>query len=492
MNSARTRPSRWLTTPVLAVLMLLLGAPLHASDAEESALRTPLFKEATAALRTANRARAALLAPTQYRLGADAYREAETTLTNNGNLNSIRRELERAQEAFDKAAAQAAQAAKPLADALQARDDAENAEAPTVAEDRWRAGDLALYDAAMALEKNRASSAERAAAKAVAEFRAAELDAIKANYLSETRSLLETAEDKRAERYAPQSLAQATTALAAAEEQLTNNRYDTDEARNLAQQARHAAQHAIYIADAADALRRRRVTLESVLAEWETAINRLADQLDQPVYFDTGPEQPLATLQDAVVTLQSKLRAQDTQLAEANDELVALRSQLDGLSQELGEKSQATERLNAVLAEQQALRNRFAELESRFRVDKATVLRKGSTVIVRLIGLTFDSGSATLKPEHTALLEELSQAIALFPGAKVIIEGHTDSFGSDADNLELSQQRANAVADELIAQGAAPTERLTALGYGESQPLANNETAEGRRRNRRIDVVLYP
>ena len=97
-----------------------------------------------------------------------------------------------------------------------------------------------------------------------------------------------------------------------------------------------------------------------------------------------------------------------------------------------------------------------------------------------------------LKPEHHRLLDQLLDALSVFPAANVVIEGHTDSFGSDAGNLTLSQQRADAVQTYLTDKGGISADRLTALGYGESQPLANNESAEGRRRNRRIDVVIYP
>jgi len=74
----------------------------------------------------------------------------------------------------------------------------------------------------------------------------------------------------------------------------------------------------------------------------------------------------------------------------------------------------------------------------------------------------------------------------------MVIEGHTDAFGSDSDNLTLSQRRADAVAQFLLNNASVSPVNMTALGYGESHPVANNETEEGRRTNRRIDVVIYP
>jgi outer membrane protein OmpA-like peptidoglycan-associated protein len=72
------------------------------------------------------------------------------------------------------------------------------------------------------------------------------------------------------------------------------------------------------------------------------------------------------------------------------------------------------------------------------------------------------------------------------------VEGHTDSYGSDASNLNLSQERADAVKAYLLANMSMDPSRIEAIGYGESKPIANNETAEGRAKNRRIEIVIHP
>ncbi|MFK7914318.1 MAG: OmpA family protein [Pseudomonadales bacterium] len=483
----------------LGLLGLVLGAWLlgnagslsAASGTPVAELREPLFEKATAALSAANAVNAAILAPQSYSAGGEAYRRAEKTLAEAGSIDVIRREVDRATEAFVKATEAAGKANTAFGGTVRARDDAESAEAEKYAPEAWRSAEVEFFDATSALEKGRERSAERAAEKALERYRSAELDAIKANYLNETRSLLEQAEELRAERYAPQSFAAATQTLATAETALTENRYDTDRPRNLAQQAKHSARHAIYVSRLANQIRKGDLKLETLLLDWEASISKVAQQIDLPVYFDDGEGQALAAIQDGIVQLQTQLTARDAALNERNEQIAAMNSQMSDLQQNLGDKSAAAERLNAVLRQQEQNRQRFAAVEGLFAVDQASVLRKGSTVIVRLIGLTFDSGKAELKEQHPALLDLLTQAMSQFPGSSVVIEGHTDSFGSDAVNLELSQQRADAVESYLQSRGVA-SDQLTALGYGESQPLANNETAEGRRRNRRIDVVIYP
>ncbi len=103
----------------------------------------------------------------------------------------------------------------------------------------------------------------------------------------------------------------------------------------------------------------------------------------------------------------------------------------------------------------------------------------------RLNAITFQSGSATLTESSLPILDELAVDLNICPDASVHVEGHTDSDGAEDLNLALSVSRAEAVVDALIARNIG-VERLYAEGYGESQPIADNETREGKARNRRI------
>jgi outer membrane protein OmpA-like peptidoglycan-associated protein len=105
----------------------------------------------------------------------------------------------------------------------------------------------------------------------------------------------------------------------------------------------------------------------------------------------------------------------------------------------------------------------------------------------------FATGSSQIETEYFALLRKVQDAIRVFPGSSIVVEGHTDSFGSDETNLTLSQQRAEAVRAYLLANMRdLPPDDIEPVGLGESRPVANNETVEGRAKNRRIDVVIRP
>jgi outer membrane protein OmpA-like peptidoglycan-associated protein len=104
-----------------------------------------------------------------------------------------------------------------------------------------------------------------------------------------------------------------------------------------------------------------------------------------------------------------------------------------------------------------------------------------------LEGVNFASGKAVLLEGSKNILDNVAASLIAHPEVKVEVAGHTDAIGSDASNLKLSQARANTVLDYLISKGV-PAAQLTAKGYGESKPIADNATPEGRAKNRRVEL----
>jgi OOP family OmpA-OmpF porin len=110
-----------------------------------------------------------------------------------------------------------------------------------------------------------------------------------------------------------------------------------------------------------------------------------------------------------------------------------------------------------------------------------------STIILN--GVNFDNDSAALRAEATAILNDAAATLKRYPSLKIEVAGHTDSHADDAYNQRLSEQRARTVLDYFVANGIA-ADRLAAKGYGESQPVADNTTEEGRFRNRRVELRI--
>ncbi|MEA1875117.1 MAG: OmpA family protein, partial [Bacteroidota bacterium] len=109
--------------------------------------------------------------------------------------------------------------------------------------------------------------------------------------------------------------------------------------------------------------------------------------------------------------------------------------------------------------------------------------------VFTLNNVLFNTGSASIKPSSTNELKELFDYMSLKPDLKVEIAGHTDDVGKAESNRSLSQQRADAVRNWLIRRGIS-ADRITAKGYGETQPVASNKTAEGKQKNRRTEVRI--
>jgi OOP family OmpA-OmpF porin len=107
---------------------------------------------------------------------------------------------------------------------------------------------------------------------------------------------------------------------------------------------------------------------------------------------------------------------------------------------------------------------------------------------VTLHGPQFDFDKATLKPDGKRMVDEAVRLMVEQPSLQVTVEGHTDAVGSEGYNQRLSERRARAVRDYMVAEGIA-ADRITTKGWGKSKPVATNDTAEGRAENRRVEII---
>ncbi len=121
----------------------------------------------------------------------------------------------------------------------------------------------------------------------------------------------------------------------------------------------------------------------------------------------------------------------------------------------------------------------------------AEVERVGEGILVTFdSGILFDYDSATVKPAARDNLRNLAQSLEKYPGTNVMLVGHTDADGSDAYNQGLSERRASSAAAFLATQGV-PRARIDATGRGEAEPVASNDTAQGKAQNRRVEIAIF-
>ena len=471
------------------IVALLLGA---ASASAQDELRNTFFKNADAAKAAAEAVDAKLLAPRSYERGMKEYSDAEVALAKGRNIETVRSNAALATSHFNKATTSAELAKTALSQVMKSRQDAANAKAPELSGEIWQEAQRKFANAIRLLERGDLKGAKRRDIEATSLYRDAELAAIKTQYLSETRRLLADADRARVGRYAPITLGRAKNLLANAERELNENRYDTDLPRSLARQANYEAKHAIYLSEVVRMERDKNITVEQLVLDWEKPMRAISGAADITPYMETGPtrlaDELVAFVENQSNQVQSLLQEREeheVRIADMAEELSALDERLGGATEE---RAALVQRLEA----QARVKEQFERVEKMFTSNEARVFREGGTIILRLIGLGFDSGESQMKQQNFELLGKVEKAIDVFPRSEIIIEGHTDAYGGDESNQVLSQARAESVQQYMINAMRIPSYRLIATGYGETQPIANNETESGRARNRRIDIVIKP
>ncbi len=191
--------------------------------------------------------------------------------------------------------------------------------------------------------------------------------------------------------------------------------------------------------------------------------------------------------QIAVTTAERKMAEKKVEdLAEEKDRVVltAREREAEEAKREAEAKAREAEiarrQAEEALAKARELEKQLADLQAT-QTDRGLVLTLGDVL--------FETGKAELMGSALRNIDKVAEFLLQYPDRNVLVEGHTDNVGSDSYNLDLSERRANAVRLALIQRGVAP-ERIIARGFGESQPVASNETVSGRQQNRRVEIVI--
>jgi outer membrane protein OmpA-like peptidoglycan-associated protein len=479
---------RWFLATAVALFALAATSYVDA----QGDLRATLFVEADQALAAARAANAELLSPSTFARGTQAYMTAEADLARGRNMERIRDALASATTALKEAKGAAEIASVTLASLIKTRADATNANAATFAAQLWTDASERFDSAARRLETGDIRGSRSRADEAEALYRDAELTAIKAQYLSQTRALLAEADQARVARVAPKTYEKARALLEQAERELNENRYDTDLPRSLAQQANYEARHAIYLAKLLGAMRDEDRSLEDIILSYEEPLVQVGAAADKLVHLDEGVDPVVTDLVAYIEGLRERASQSEVDLTDSRTRVAELEEEIRALDEQLGGVSQERVALVQRLEAEGRIREQFTQIENLFQRDEARVSREGNRVIVRLIGITFPSGGSEITAAQRPLLEKVQRAADVFPRSQIVIEGHTDAYGSDDANLALSRKRAEAISAYLTSTLGVQTFRISAVGYGETQPIANNDTAQGRERNRRIDVIIEP
>jgi outer membrane protein OmpA-like peptidoglycan-associated protein len=472
---------------IVASFALAAGAQA-AQDLDAAAL--------VAALDKARSEQVDALAPTNFAAAVAARDAAVKDAARGRKPEKVRERVQEGEAALGRATAAAAAARQRLGSVIKAREDAMTADAPKLASEAWTKAAERFREAMTENEQNDTKNAQRRAAEAEVLLREAELIAIKGGILNEARALLAQADEAKVGKLAPRSLQAAKRYLAEAEQEIQRNRYDVGQPRKLAAQARYEARHATYLAQLIERVLKEenddQAGVEALILSWEEPLRQIAGEMELAAQFDKGMQAPLQEINEHAGQQAQELRRLKQELADRDDQLTGLNTQVQRLESRLGGVSEERVALQRRVDAQERMRASARALEATFTADEARVVRQGDDVVLSLLGIKFPSGRSTIDGSSAALMKKVQQGLALFPGASISIEGHTDANGSDSTNLILSQDRADAVRQYLVSTFAMDPEKFTSVGYGEARPVATNETAAGRTRNRRIDLVIHP
>ncbi len=430
-----------------------------------------------------------VLSPTWFSRAEASHQEAARLIAAKGEIGQISNRLAQGYAELKKAQEISKLARTALPEAIKNRDLARTAGA-TAFEQDYRALESDFLDLTRAIENNNVGYAQRNQQKVANNFRAIEIRAIKENTIGDVRKVLAQAETENAGKIAPELLAETRQELRRVENYIAANPYATKEMQEMAENILFNAKRLLQLTRQSAEFQQMRPIDISLWTEGliaGIAANLGApDMRDQP--FDTQKSNVLGVA-TALVEDRNFLSNQSSSQAQ---EIAVLNLRLSEEAKRLEQTEAAKRTEQERLAAERRFNELYNQVQTMFSKDEAESYKQGQQMVIRLRGMSFPVGQSMIMPANYPLLSKVQNAIRTFEGANVTIEGHTDSTGSDELNRHLSQQRAEAVQDYLLANRAIASEKISAVGYGPSRPLAPNTTAEGRAQNRRIDVIITP
>jgi outer membrane protein OmpA-like peptidoglycan-associated protein len=327
--------------------------------------------------------------------------------------------------------------------------------------------------------------------------------------LDQAQHFLESSKEERAIDYARRSVALAGNALVTRDNAL---REQAEAARQAAVDREHdrlrtkaevAEIRTETLQEELTVQTREKLDLQQQIAEREARLSAMSENAATLAAQQAEAQQ---LLEEARTRLQAldmdrqdareeaqRLEAERERLRESVASLAgqqeALKSDREALLAEKGELESENERLQRQKAQAEQ-EKKIAQNDLQTTLSKiAETKRTARGLVVSLPDILFDIDKATLKSSANQTLAKLAGVLMLVPEVELSVEGHTDSTGTEAHNDWLAKARADSVSEFLVGEGVDP-DRLVAKGFGEHQPIADNDTREGRQRNRRVEIVL--
>jgi outer membrane protein OmpA-like peptidoglycan-associated protein len=451
-----------------------------------------LLKEAKESAKKALEVGANIFAKSNYEKGADYYKDAESALKDGKSLDDINGKLLQAIDYYKKATETANLMNINFIDLMKIRQLAIDAGAYENFPKLWNEAEDNFSDAADEYNDKNIEKVKKYSNAATENYKLAELNGLKYRYMNDLHTAITKAEDNNLQKSTPVTLKKSKQLAQEAENILDANRYDTLNARNTVTQSLYDLNHGLYMQSLFKKMNEQEKTWEDLVLSWEEPLIKISSEYKLNALFDNGYE-------NITSQIISKIHDERTKTALVGKETLKLNTDIEELKKSIEEYKT---KMIALEDENAKYKNQFAESEKNaqliesvstmFLPSEAEIVRNGDLIIVRLTNFIFPANKSSIDPQYFSLLTKVQKAIQTFPNCTVVIEGHTDSQGDNKKNITLSQARADAVFQYLMANMGMDISRISSIGYGAAKPIANNATEEGRTRNKRIEIVINP
>lgn len=463
------------------------------------------------------------LAPTGYEAVSKSLEKAMEAARNN-KTDAVNQATAEGINLLDKVKSDTRVSKNLLSEVLTVRKRAEKAGAPLLNATEYGRLEKDLQEVASLIEKGQLEKAKQRRPELIDGYSKLELAALKLGMVDVAKIAIEEAKKNGAEKYAPKTLGQAQEEVNLALSILDADRTQTEKADIHSKKAKWLADQSAAITEIIKDYKRRDYTQEDIVLWYEDQLAYINQPLGAGLPFNEENARVIGAMQQAIskvveernmakvdvanikAEMDRRLAMSDSEasqkLAQAENKLKAAEAQItelmnasqqgrDILRQEYEQKLALSSREREdMAAAERAQKARFEKVQSLFDSEEATVYQQRQNVLISVHGFKFPSGQSEINAENFPLMNKIIQSINIFPGSHIEVDGHTDSTGNDETNQLLSQQRAEKVAKFLEEVGNISGERITARGFGESKPVASNETPEGRASNRRVEIVI--
>jgi outer membrane protein OmpA-like peptidoglycan-associated protein len=295
--------------------------------------------------------------------------------------------------------------------------------------------------------------------------------------LRQAEKALDLAKEAGADEYAPELMQDAQIKLSQAQNLSVKS--------SLSTESLDYARRSLNLASEAMQITRRKKEAEELARQIEQRRAEMA-QLEARA---TEAEEMAATASRQLEQARQAREAADTEKMAAEAAVAAATTELARLERERTSLQQTVGELDARAARLRDEKEQLSERLSGALAEVAETRESARGMILNLPDILFEVDKADLKPELRVVLAKLAGILLIMPELNLRIEGHTDATGGEQYNQQLSEKRAASARDFLAQQGV-DMNRMVAVGYGESRPVADNESREGRAKNRRVEIVI--